>query len=254
MRTKTIAGNWKMNKDLQQTEDLIEGLKKVLNANLGGVAVIICPPFTSLELAGRLVKGTSFGLGAQNMYFEDEGAYTGEISPGMLKAAGCQYVILGHSERRQIFGESDELINKKVRKAIASGLTPIVCVGETLEQREKNVTAQVVSNQVRGVLKDVDARSMEKVIIAYEPVWAIGTGRNATPQQAEEVHLLLRRLLTELYDAEVAERTILQYGGSVKPENAAELLWQPNVDGALVGGACLKVDSFAAIVKAGSKP
>ena len=171
----------------------------------------------------------------------------------MLTAVGCKYVILGHSERRQYFHESDDFINKKVKKAIAAGLTPIVCFGETLDQRESNITAQVVTTQVRGVLQDIAAENVERLILAYEPVWAIGTGRNATPQQAEEVHLLVRTLLGELYPASTAERVIIQYGGSVKPENAAELLWQPNVDGALVGGACLKADSFAGIIKAAAR-
>jgi triosephosphate isomerase len=250
MRPKVIAGNWKMNKDFRQTEELIEGLKKSVNFDLQGVKVILCPPFTSLEFASRLVKGSPIAIGAQNMYFEDEGAFTGEVAPGMLKSVGCQYVILGHSERRQYFGETDEYINKKVRKALASGLTPIVCVGETLQQREQNITEQVVTMQVRGVLKDVSAADVEKLIIAYEPVWAIGTGRTATPQQAEEVHRLIRKLLLELYGAATAEQVIIQYGGSVKADNADALLWQPNVDGALVGGACLKADSFTAIIKA----
>ena len=250
MRTKIIAGNWKMNKDVQQTDELIGALKKSLNFDLKGVGVILCPPFTSLERASRLIQGSRMALGAQNMYHEDEGAFTGEISPKMLLAVGCKYVILGHSERRQYFAESDEFINRKVKKAIASALTPIVCVGETLEQREKNITSQVVTTQVRGVLQNVAAGDVEKLILAYEPVWAIGTGRNATPQQAEEVHVLIRTLLAELYSSSTAEKVIIQYGGSVKADNAAELLWQPNVDGALVGGACLKADSFAAIIKA----
>jgi triosephosphate isomerase (TIM) len=250
MRTKTIAGNWKMNKDLPKTEELINGLKKSMNFDLKGVKVVICPPFTSLELAHGLIKGSPMELGAQNMYHEDEGAFTGEIAPNMLLASGCKYVILGHSERRQYFHESDEFINKKVKKAIASGLIPIVCFGETLEQREKNITAQIVTTQVRGVLQDIPAGQVENLILAYEPVWAIGTGRNATPQQAEEVHAIIRKLLGEMYSPATAEKVIIQYGGSVKPENAAELLWQPNVDGALVGGACLKADSFSGIIKA----
>lgn len=250
MRTKIIAGNWKMNKDFRQTEELIEGLKKAVDFDLKGVKVILCPPFTSLELANRLVRGTPFAIGGQNMYFEDEGAYTGEVAPGMLKSVGCQYVILGHSERRQIFGETDEYVNKKVKKALAAGLTPIVCVGETLQQREQNITEKIVTAQVRGVLKDISAGNAEKLILAYEPVWAIGTGKNATPQQAEEVHLLIRKLLSDLFGAATADRVIIQYGGSVKADNAADLLWQPNVDGALVGGACLKADSFSAIIRA----
>lgn len=197
-----------------------------------------------------LVKGTAIGLGAQNMYLEDEGAFTGEVSAKMLRAVGCRYVILGHSERRQFFRETDDFINKKVKKALASGLIPIVCVGETLDEREKNITHQVVTTQVKGVLKDVSASDVEKLIIAYEPVWAIGTGRNATPQQAEEVHLLIRKLISELYGPATADRLVIQYGGSVKPDNAADLLAEPDIDGALVGGACLKVDSFAAIIKA----
>jgi len=253
MRTKTIAGNWKMNKDFPQTEELIGGLKKALSFDLKGVKVIICPPFTSLELVHRLIQGSPMELGAQNMYHEDDGAFTGEVSPTMLTTVGCKYVILGHSERRQYFHESDAFINKKVKKAIAAGLTPIVCFGETLDQRETNITAQVVTAQVRGVLQDIAAENVERLILAYEPVWAIGTGRNATPQQAEEVHVLVRKLLGEMYTASTAERVIIQYGGSVKPENAAELLWQPNVDGALVGGACLKADSFAGIVKAAAR-
>lgn len=250
MRIKVIAGNWKMNKDFRQTEELIDGLKESMDFDLKGVKVILCPPFTSLELAGRLVKGTPFAIGGQNMYFEDEGAFTGEVAPGMLKSVGCQYVILGHSERRQYFSETDGFINKKVKKALASGLTPIVCVGETLQQREQNITEQIVTTQVRGVLSGVSAQDVEKLILAYEPVWAIGTGRTATPQQAEEVHVMIRSLLAVLYGASTAERVIIQYGGSVKADNAAELLWQPNVDGALVGGACLKADSFSAIIKA----
>jgi triosephosphate isomerase len=253
MRPKVIAGNWKMNKDVHQTEELINGLKKALDFSLTNVKVVICPPFTSLETAQQLLQGSPIALGAQNMYYEDEGAFTGEVSAKMLKGVGCQFVILGHSERRQYFRETDEFINKKVKKALASGLIPIVCVGETLEEREKNITHQVVTTQVKGVLKDISADDVEKLIIAYEPVWAIGTGRNATPQQAEEVHLLIRSLISELYRSTTAERLIIQYGGSVKADNAADLLSQLDIDGALVGGACLKADSFAAIVKAAAR-
>jgi len=242
-----------MNKDVHQTEELINGLKKALDFSLTNVKVVICPPFTSLETAQQLLQGSPIALGAQNMYYEDEGAFTGEVSAKMLKGVGCQYVILGHSERRQYFRETDEFINKKVKKALASGLIPIVCVGETLEEREKNITHQVVTTQVKGVLKDISADDVEKLIIAYEPVWAIGTGRNATPQQAEEVHLLIRRLISELYSSTTAERLIIQYGGSVKADNASDLLSQLDIDGALVGGACLKADSFAAIVKAAAR-
>lgn len=253
MRNKIIAGNWKMNKDVHQSLTLVNELKHALNFDLGKTTVIICPPFTSLAPVHVLVKGTPIALGAQNMYHENEGAFTAEISPSMLKSVGCRYVILGHSERRQYFGETNEFINKKVKKAIASDLIPIVCVGETLEEREKNITDQIVSTQVKGVLKDIPADQVEKLIIAYEPVWAIGTGKNATPQQAEEVHLLIRKLIGQLYSWSTAEQVVIQYGGSVKADNAPDLLSQPNIDGALVGGACLKADSFASIIKASVK-
>lgn len=247
---KLIAGNWKMNKDMNETAELINGLKAKLVTLPTNVKVVICPPFTSLDLARKLIDGTPIELGAQNMYHEDEGAYTGEISPKMLKSTGCKYVILGHSERRQYFGETDSFINLKVKKALAWGLTPILCVGETLEQREKNITSEVVTNQVKGCLKDLSASDVEKIVIAYEPVWAIGTGRNATPEQAQEVHSIIRKLLSNVFSKETAEKIIIQYGGSVKPDNAKDLLCQPDVDGALVGGACLKADSFAQIVMA----
>lgn len=242
-----------MNKDVSQSLTLVGELKKALNFDLGTTKVIICPPFTSLAAVHVLIKATPIALGAQNMYYEDEGAFTAEISPSMLKSVGCQYVILGHSERRQYFSETNEFINKKVKKAIASDLIPIVCVGETLEEREKNITDQIVSTQVKGVLKDIPANQVEKLIIAYEPVWAIGTGKNATPQQAEDVHKLIRKLIGQLYSWSTAEQVVIQYGGSVKPDNAADLLSQPNIDGALVGGACLKADSFASIIKASVK-
>jgi triosephosphate isomerase len=250
MRTKVNAGNWKMYKDINESSELLSGLKTKLAVLPGGVKAIVCPPFTSLALAQKLLEGSPIALGAQNMYPEDEGAFTAEVSPKMLKSVGCQYVILGHSERRQYFKETDEFINKKVKKALASGLIPIVCVGETLAEREKNITDQIVSTQVKGCLKDVSAADVEKSIIAYEPVWAIGTGKVATPQQAQDVHKLIRGLVAQLYSSATAEKVVIQYGGSVKPDNAKELLHQPDIDGALVGGACLKADSFAAIVLA----
>ncbi len=253
MRGKIIAGNWKMNKDLAESASLINDLKATIGSGIDGVQAIICPPFTSLALASELIKGSPIKLGAQNMYHEDEGAFTGEISPKMLKSVGCSYVILGHSERRQYFGETNELINKKAKKALAAGLIPIICVGETLEEREKNITDQVVSAQVQGVLKDISSSDVEKIIIAYEPVWAIGTGKNATPEQAEYVHRLIRKLVGQLYSWAVAEKLIIQYGGSVKPDNAAELFKRSDIDGALVGGACLKADSFYQIIAAARK-
>jgi len=250
MRNKIIAGNWKMNKDLNESAELINGLKSKLAALPKGVKAIICPPFISLALAKELLKGSPIELGAQNMYPEDEGAFTAEVSPTMLKSAGCKYVILGHSERRQYFKETDEFINKKAKKAFSSGLIPIICVGETLQEREKNITNLVVTTQVTGCLQGIPASDVENSIIAYEPVWAIGTGKVATPQQAQDVHKLIRALLEKLYSAATAEKVVIQYGGSVKPDNAKELLHQPDIDGALVGGACLKADSFAAIVLA----
>ena len=249
MRRKIIAGNWKMNNDLNATQNLISNLAKSLNRN-ENCDIIICPPFTSLSEANSQIKNTAIKLGAQNMYFENEGAYTGEISAQMLKSAGCEFVILGHSERRAIFNESDSLINKKIKKAISSGLKPIFCVGESLEQREKGVTKDIIKTQVTEGLKDISAEEIKTLIIAYEPVWAIGTGKNATPEQAQEVHKFIRSLIKEKYSDEDAENMIIQYGGSVKPDNAKDLLSQKDIDGALVGGASLKADSFLGIIRA----
>ncbi len=248
MRKKIIAGNWKMNKTVADTSDLINALKAKLTEPKAGV--IVCPPYTSLALAVELAKGTPIKVGAQDVSVNDDGAFTGEISIGMLKAAGCEYVIVGHSERRQYYKETDELINRKAQKVFASGLIPIICVGETLAERESGITSQIITGQIKGVLAGLTPGQMETAIIAYEPVWAIGTGKTATTQQAEEVHLLIRTLIAELYSPETAEKAVIQYGGSVKPDNAKELLAQPNIDGALVGGACLNADSFAAIIDA----
>ncbi len=250
MRKQCIAGNWKMFKDVAETADLITGLTERVSSLKPNVTVVVCPPFTSLAIAANLLRNSPIRLGAQNMSEHDEGAYTGEISWKMLRSAGCDYVILGHSERRQYFKETNELINEKVKMALAHGLLPIVCVGETLEQREKGVTTEIITTQVKGVLAGVGSDDMGRVTIAYEPVWAIGTGKNATPAQAEEVHRGIRKLLGQLYGWSIAEKVLIQYGGSVKPENAADLLAQEDIDGALVGGACLKVDSFAAIISA----
>ena len=250
MRPKMIAGNWKMNKDLVESRALVEALKKELATLPAGVKVVVCPPFTSLQTVGELLRGTSLALGAQNMSEQDDGAYTGEVSWRMLRSVGCSHVILGHSERRQYFSESDALINRKARKALSSNLLPIICLGETLKEREEGVTAAIVTRQVRGVLEGITPEEMKNVTIAYEPVWAIGTGKNATPAEAQDVHLLIRGLLEGIYGREVASGVVIQYGGSVKPDNAAELLGQPDIDGALVGGACLKAESFSAIVRA----
>jgi triosephosphate isomerase len=246
MRNKVIAGNWKMNKDIFETADLINGLKKSVTAK--NVEVIVCPPFTSLVVAQQLLKGSAIRLGAQDVSVHDDGAYTGEVSVNMLKSVGCEYVIVGHSERRQYFHESNELINQKAKKVLAAGMRVIICVGETLEEREKEITDKVITAQIKGVLAGLSESDLDRVIIAYEPVWAIGTGKNATPGQAEDVHQLIRKLVGQLYSWNVAEKIIIQYGGSVKPENAKELLSQADIDGALVGGACLKPDSFAGII------
>lgn len=249
MRRKVIAGNWKMHKDIFESEELIKqvlsGISKInLNCNL-----IACPPFTSLNIVHSLVKGSSIKLGAQNMYYEESGAYTGEISPKMLKSVGCEYVILGHSERRMLFGETNELISKKVKSALNFGLKPILCVGETLEERKGNLMQEIVGNQLLKCLESISEEEMKNIIIAYEPVWAIGTGVNATPDQAEEAHKYIRGLIKDKYSDKTAENLVIQYGGSVKPENSKELLSQEDVDGALIGGACLKPESFIKVIE-----
>ena len=253
MRKTVIAGNWKMYKDIKESEELIQGIKAQAATAPSFVTVVVCPPFTSLHLAGNLLKGSAVKLGAQNMSEHDEGAFTGEVSWKMLKSVGCEYVILGHSERRQYYGETDAKINLKAKKALANGLLPIICVGETLKERESGTTEKVVTTQVKGVLEGIPASEMERVTIAYEPVWAIGTGKVATPAQAQEVHAHIRGLLSQLFSRGLADRVVVQYGGSVKPDNAAELLAQHDIDGALVGGACLKADSFAGIFKAANQ-
>lgn len=253
MRKKIIAGNWKMNNDIFQTTTLINGITSALSSEQSVKSiVIVCPPFTSLVVAQQLLKGSFIKLGAQDVSIHNDGAYTGEISLSMLKAVGCEYVIVGHSERRQYHGETNQLINAKAKKVLDGGLTPIICIGETVEEREKGITDEVLTTQTKGVLAGLSSAEVERSIIAYEPVWAIGTGKTATPQQAEEAHQLIRKVISQLYSWATAEKVIIQYGGSVKPDNAKELLSQPNIDGALVGGACLKAESFAAIVKSAS--
>lgn len=250
MRPKFIAGNWKMFKTLPESEELIKGILNESSSFPKGVAAAVCPPFTSLSLAGTLLKGSGIFLGAQNMSEQDEGAFTGEISWKMLISTGCTHVILGHSERRQYFGETNEKVNLKAKKALANTLTPIICVGETLKEREGGVTANVITTQIQGVLAGLSNEEMKRVVIAYEPVWAIGTGKVATPAQAQEVHSQIRALVAKQFTTSIADELVIQYGGSVKPDNAAELLRQKDIDGALVGGACLKADSFAAIIRA----
>jgi triosephosphate isomerase len=252
MRPYIVAGNWKMHMEPESGRTLAAEIAASLTAQPtgDGVQVVLCPPFPVLSAVRDAIDGTDIGLGAQNMYPEDSGAFTGEVSPGMLCAAGCTHVILGHSERRQYFHESDAFINTKVRKALAHGLLPILCIGETLEQRESGVTESVIDTQLRGALEGIPAEDMPRIILAYEPVWAIGTGRTASPEQAQEVHVFIRNLLASLYDAAIADGVVIQYGGSVKADNAAELFAQPDVDGGLIGGASLKAAQFLDIIRA----
>ncbi len=250
MRKKVIAGNWKMNKDLTESQYLISKLASGINSKNLNCEVIICPPFTSLSEANTLIKNTLIKLGAQNLYFQESGAYTGEISGKMLKSVGCEYVIIGHSERRTIFNESNELINKKIKAAFADRLKPIFCIGETLEERMSGKEKNVLNTQLSGGLAEISLQQMKSLIIAYEPVWAIGTGKTATPEQAEEMHGFIRTYIRNDFTDEIANNLIIQYGGSVKPENAKELLSQPDIDGALVGAACLNAESFISIIEA----
>ncbi|HUL44993.1 MAG TPA: triose-phosphate isomerase [Bacteroidota bacterium] len=250
MRKKLIAGNWKMNKDIHETAVLMEGLKERLKNLYDGVGVAVCPPFPSLVVAKSFLEGTSIALGAQNMSQHDDGAYTGEVSAKMLTAIGCTYVILGHSERRQYFRETDEQVNAKVKKALKAGLQPIICVGETLEERESGVTEKIITVQIKGVLHELTASDIGRTVIAYEPVWAIGTGKTATPDQANQVHKLIRKLVAQTYERSVADALIIQYGGSMNAENAQALLSQSDIDGGLIGGASLKPEAFAGIVQA----
>jgi triosephosphate isomerase (TIM) len=246
-RIPLIAGNWKMYKTVAEAAELVEGLLRELGEPRGR-EVLICPPFTALHALRPLLEGTPVKLGGQNMHYEAQGAFTGEIAPAMLHELGCSYVIVGHSERRQIFGESDELIGNKLRAALATGLRPILCVGETKPQRDSGNAESVTLGQVRACLEGVTAAQMAEVVIAYEPVWAIGTGDTATPADAQAMHAAIRGALGELFGAETAGGVRIQYGGSVKPDNVDELMAQPDIDGALVGGASLKADSFLRIV------
>ena len=251
-RRKLIAGNWKMNKTLAEASALVRELKGlVAGLPADRVELAVAPPFVALQSVARELEGTAVKLAGQNCHWEASGAFTGEVSAGMLRDVGCAYVILGHSERRQYFGETDETVNKRARAVVGAGLTPILCVGELLAEREGNRTLEVVERQVAGALKGFGAAEVAGFVLAYEPVWAIGTGRTATSAQAQEVHRAIREQLGRLYDRDTAERVRIQYGGSVKADNAAELLGQPDVDGALVGGASLKAGDFAAIAKGG---
>lgn len=248
MRKKVIAGNWKMNKTVTEAIDLANGLKRELYS-IEDVDIILCPPFTALDEVAEIVYESNLKLGAQNMHWEASGAFTGEVSGIMIKNLGCQYVILGHSERRQYFFETNEIVNKKTKAALTMGLLPIVCVGENLNERKTGKAFEVIEDHVRNSLMGLSVEDILKVIIAYEPVWAIGTGNTATPEQAQEVHKFIRTLLTKLYSLEVAQQIIIQYGGSVKPDNTKKLMSQEDIDGALVGGASLDVKSFSEIVR-----
>ncbi len=243
-----IAGNWKMNKTIPDAVDLVKALREE-STELEEAELVVIPPFTALSEVKKEIEGSSIRLGAQNMFWEDEGAYTGEVSPGMLKDAGCQYVVIGHSERRQYFGETDETVNKKIKAALAHELLPIMCIGESIEEREKGETINKVETQITEGLKGFSEEEFSRIIIAYEPIWAIGTGLTATPEQAEEVHRFIREKLIERYGNEKASYAIILYGGSVKPDNTFSLLTEKDINGALVGGASLEADSFIQIAK-----
>ena len=250
MRKSFVAGNWKMNTDVHSSVKLAQGVVSGCKDVAGSVDVAVCPPFVYLQQVGKALQSSHIALGSQDVYFEQKGAFTGEISSAMLKDVGCAYAICGHSERRHVIGETDELINKKVHAAILGGLLPILCVGELIEERKANKTAEVVTRQMKKGLAGLTPEKMSAVTIAYEPVWAIGTGLTATPQQAQEVHAMIRKLVAQMYDRKIADAIRIQYGGSVKPDNAGELMSQEDLDGLLVGGASLKAEDFVAIVKA----
>jgi triosephosphate isomerase len=250
MRKPFVAGNWKMNTDGSSSVELAKSIASgTMEAASGNVTVAVFAPFVYLQSVAGALGASSIGVGAQDVYFEPNGAFTGEISTSMLKDIGCTYCLCGHSERRHVIGETDELINKKLAAAIAGGLLPILCVGELLAEREASKTNDVITRQLRNGLAGLNEEKVSAVTIAYEPVWAIGTGLTATPQQAQEVHDFIRKLLAGMYSDELAEGIRIQYGGSVKPGNAAELMAQPDIDGLLVGGASLKADGFLAIIQ-----
>lgn len=254
-RIPIVAGNWKMNKTASEAKALIEALAPKVKDAAGKVDVAVCPPFTAIEAAVTAVKGTKIKVGAQNCHIGEkdgkpvlEGAYTGEISPKFLKEAGATYVILGHSERRQYFGETDAGVNKKAKVLMEVGLTPIICVGELLGERQLIQTIEVVAKQVKGCMTGLPAEFAKTCVVAYEPVWAIGTGLTATPQQAQEVHAAIRKVLVDVCGADVAKAIRIQYGGSMNPKNAKDLMAQPDIDGGLIGGAALKAEDFAAVI------
>lgn len=248
-RKVIIAGNWKMNKTAAEGKALVEALKPLVADVCPDCAeIVVCPPFTTLAAVVEAARGSNIKVGAQNVHWAESGAFTGEISAAMLKEAGAEFVILGHSERRQYFGETDETVNKRLKAALAAGLKPIVCIGELLEEREGGRTEEVLARQLEGGLAGLTGEEMSRVVIAYEPVWAIGTGKTATPEMAELTHNFIRCTLNDLFGSEIGEGVRIQYGGSMKPENAKELVAQRNIDGGLIGGAALKAESFSALV------
>ncbi|WP_333859275.1 triose-phosphate isomerase [Clostridium sp.] len=246
MRKAIIAGNWKMNKNMEEALKLVEELKPLVKG--AKCDVVLCPPYICLDAVVKAVSGTNIKVGAQNMHYEENGAYTGEISPGMLKSLKVDYVIIGHSERRQYFNEQDEIINKKIKKALEHNIIPIVCCGESLLERENGITEEVLGRQIKLALKDLKDEQVEKLVIAYEPIWAIGTGRTATDKQANDTIAYIRGAVSKIYGETAAEAVRIQYGGSVKPSTIKAQMEQPHIDGALVGGASLKPEDFAAIV------
>lgn len=248
MRTPLIAGNWKLYKTIAEATAFVQSLKPLIQ-NVQGVEVVVAPVFTALNSVATAAADSRIKVAAQDCYWEEEGAFTGEVAPSLLKEAGCSHVIIGHSERRQYFGETDETVNRKTKAALAAGLTVLLCVGETLAQRESGETFAVLASQLGGGLQGVPSAGLQKTVIAYEPVWAIGTGKTASDQQAQEVHAFLRQLIAKQHSQADADRIRILYGGSVKPENVQGLMAQPDIDGALVGGASLKAESFAAIVR-----
>jgi triosephosphate isomerase len=247
-RKPLIAGNWKMFKTISEAKELVVGLKK----NLAGISdreILVCPPFTALSSVAEALKGSNISVGSQNIFWEKKGAFTGEVAPDMIVDAGCKYALVGHSERRQYFSETDATVNKRMKAAFAVGLTPIVCVGEMLAERENGTTFKVIEKQIKDGVAGLIPEQAKTLVLAYEPVWAIGTGKTASPQQAEEVHAFIRKTYAQIYGNDAANSIRILYGGSVKPDNATEIMKQPNVDGALVGGASLEIEPFTKIVK-----
>ncbi|MBU1088027.1 MAG: triose-phosphate isomerase [Candidatus Omnitrophica bacterium] len=249
MRKPIMAGNWKMNKTITEALDLVRQLSMELK-DIKDVDILVCPAFTALHSVSQAVEGSNIKMGAQNLFWEEKGAFTGEVSALMLKDTHCEYVILGHSERRSIFKETNDQVNKKIKAALKADLLPILCVGERLQEREDDKTYDVIADQVKGSLADISADELKNIIIAYEPVWAIGTGKVASPEQAQEVHAFIRKLISDNFGVETAQGLRIQYGGSVKPDNIKDLINQPDIDGALVGGASLKAEDFIQLVQA----